>query len=313
MTYCFRIRFVLGSSRISGNPTELIVRDDNNIVVALKVVRNHDPVNTSEDLALLGSGYPTEEVAAVEAARWRGALEIGFARVGIGADFGDRAATGSFTVAGLKMLEAQHGVRVLNDVHGTLVYECEPPPRFASTTAHGTVGKPPERVTSAICYAVDNGLGLEGAGRLAYDLFSASFFQPSADARLLMLMMATETLLELKPRSEAAVHHVNEMIAATKSSSLDPVERDSIVSTLQWLRSESIGQAGRRLAATLGDRNYLNLNPSAFFMRCYELRSSLVHGRFPRPERGEVDTVAANLELFVGNLLAGPLLDAVSD
>lgn len=59
---------------------------------------------------------------------------------------------------------------------------------------------------------------LEGAERLAFDLYSGSFFQPSADARLLMLTMAVETLLDFQPRSEAARAHVTALMEATASN-----------------------------------------------------------------------------------------------
>jgi hypothetical protein len=68
-------------------------------------------------------------------------------------------------------------------------------------------------------------------------------------------------------------------------------------------------QAGRRLAESLGDRRYAEEEPRRFFTRCYDLRSKLVPGYHPRPERGEVDALAATLESFVSDLLAGALRD----
>jgi hypothetical protein len=41
--------------------------------------------------------------------------------------------------------------------------------------------------------------------RLSFDLYSASAFQPSADARLVMLVMAVESMLDLQPRPEEVV------------------------------------------------------------------------------------------------------------
>ena len=76
---------------------------------------------------------------------------------------------------------------------------------------------------------------------------------------------------------------------------------------------ESVGQAGRWLAHTLGKREYMGKTAPAFFSACYELRSRLVHGHMPRPSRDDVDVTAANLELFVGHLLSGPLVDSVAD
>ncbi|MGW2938368.1 hypothetical protein ACWDA7_42855 [Streptomyces sp. NPDC001156] len=98
---------------------------------------------------------------------------------------------------------------------------------------------------------------LDGPERLAFDLYSGSFFQPSADSRLLMLTMAIETLLDLQPRSDAAKAHVTAMIEATEANAdLTHSERELLRGSLKWLRDESIGQAGRRLARTLEPRTY---------------------------------------------------------
>src|SRR6266568_6474344 len=60
----------------------------------------------------------------------------------------------------------------------------------------------------------------------------------------------------------------------------------------------------RRLAKALGTTRYGGETPSQFFTDCYELRSRLVHGGRPRPARDEVARRAANLEVFVGDLLS---------
>jgi hypothetical protein len=60
-----------------------------------------------------------------------------------------------------------------------------------------------------------------------------------------MLMMAVETLLKLQPRPESSL------------ADLPKSEKSSLLDSLKWLRYQSIGQAGRALAATLGDRTYM--------------------------------------------------------
>jgi hypothetical protein len=87
------------------------------------------------------------------------------------------------------------------------------------------------------------------------------------------------------------------------------LDREAIIGSLRALQQESVGQAGRRLARSLGEREYMGESPPTFFARRYELRSSLVHGHYPRPDFGEVGTRAANLEGFVGDLLGAPLLE----
>jgi len=148
---------------------------------------------------------------------------------------------------------------------------------------------------------------------LAYDLFSAAFSETNADARFVTLMMAFETLLPQTERSDAARTHVDRLIDQTSNSSLSRPERDSLTKSLEWLRYESISKSGRTLAKTLGSRTYMpdpeTEDPVSFFQACYDMRSQLVHGLYPRPTREEVSARAPHLERFVGDLLAFELLD----
>jgi hypothetical protein len=121
-------------------------------------------------------------------------------------------------------------------------------------------------------------------------------------------MMAVETLIEQEERPEDVRAHVTQLIADTRDSGLAQNNRDSLVGSLELLKIESVGAAGRRLAASLGDRTYMDESPS-IFTRCYEMRSQLVHGRFPRPAPGDVGSCAVGLECFAGDLLGAALLD----
>lgn len=218
---------------------------------------------------------------------------------------------GYFTKAGLAMLEAQTGRRVLNDVHGTSVFESEPQPMFARTGVTGIKGVPVERLMDAVAVAVERGAVMSDRDQLAYDLYAASFSEASADARFALLMMALETLIDLQPRTDAVRAHVDQLVADTRASGLPSREVDSIVGSLNWLRNESISQAGRRLASRVGDREYMDEAPEKFFTTCYTLRGRLFHGRAPHPPWEEVNIRAGSLELLVRDLLSIELLDSV--
>jgi hypothetical protein len=125
-------------------------------------------------------------------------------------------------------------------------------------------------------------------------------------------MMALETLLEPAPRSDESKHHINELINITKGSTkLSEKDKSSLTQSLEGLYKESIGKTGRKLAQRLKGNKYMDRNPKNFFSYCYELRSKLVHGSVPRPERNDVDIAAAHLESFVADLLSGPLLERI--
>jgi hypothetical protein len=268
----------------------------------------------ASNLVVRGEGYATENEAAQEGERWRDVISRAFARVHLAVDFGDRKPFGTLTEAGEAWYSEQLGHPVLGDRPGVTVFEDQPGLRFVASNAEVCKRPSEERNRLVLTQAARLREPLKGAERLAFDLYSGSFFQPSADSRLLMLTMAVETLLDLQPRSDSARAHVTAMIEVTEANTdLTQSERDSLRGTLTWLQKESIGQAGRRLARTLEPRTYWDKAPAAFFTSCYEMRSALTHGHVPRPDRGDVDILAANLEIFVGDLLAGRLLTEVPD
>lgn len=250
------------------------------------------------DLVVRGEGYATEDEAAREGERWRDVISRAFARVHLAGDFGDRKPFGNLTKAGEAWHSEKRGYPVLGDRPGVMVFKDQLGLRLLASNIEGCKRPPEERNRLVLTQAAGLHDPLEGPERLAFDLYSGSFFQPSADSRLLMLTMAVETLLKLQPRSDAARAHVTAMIEATEANAdLTQPERHSLRGSLTWLQNESIGQAGRRLARTLEPRTYGGQDPAAFFTRCYEMRSALTHGHVPRPDRGDVDILAASLDI----------------
>ena len=82
-----------------------------------------------------------------------------------------------------------------------------------------------------------------------------------------------------------------------------PDQKQSVASSLRWLYSEFIGQAGRRIAnSLLIDRLYGGLSPGKYFSYCYELRSRIVHSGHI-PENVDLLEVSNVLHQFVGDLL----------
>ncbi len=316
MSYSFRIRFKLPDQlRIGIDSDKWLLTPFNSIPeITLRSKNQGSPIKDAKEIVLRGDGYSSEEEACAEGERLKDALILVFARLRIGADFGDRAAKGCMTNFGLQLFEGKTGKRFLNDVHGLMTFETEPSPQFVAVQVNAVITTVEEKFVQAFHLAFELRTKLRREDRLAFDLFSASFSEPSADARLLMLMMAVETLLDPSPRSKDAQQHINELICLTNDSSkLTKKEKQSLIGSLQWLYNESISQAGRKLASRLDGRSYLNMKAKDFFTYCYDLRSKLVHGNVPRPTREEVGSASADLESFVGDLLSGPLMEQVAN
>ena len=303
--YTFRHRFRLGDRvRIQADAEALLLTTpEDGEDVRLRSRNNGTPLKDAEDVVVLGVSYATADAARAARVHWRGILEKAFSSVKIGADFGDRSPGGGITEAGRQLFGDNAGREVLNDDHALMVFETSRAPLFASFSAKGLVGRSVDGLLAAVAAArsVDPPTARES---LAFDLFSASFSERSGDARLVTLVTAVETLIECGSRPDAVVTHINDLIAQTNASALQRNEIDPLVGALRKLREESITNAGRRLAATLGDRRYMDEEPAQFFSRTYDLRSRLVHGAVPRPTLGEVNQRVGHLELFVGDLLS---------
>jgi hypothetical protein len=315
MAFCFRVRFRLGPRlRVASSKARLVFtpRHQGEEVV-LQGADVTKTINENAELLVYGKPYSSEAMATQAGEEWVGIIKTAFARVNLGADFGERSPKGFFTKHGLKWLEERSGGRkVINDVHGLQVYE-EPRPYFARMDMAPVKGVQDERLLKAIAVAVELGAVMSERDQLAYDLYSAATAESSADARFALLMMAIETMLDLEPRSDEVGNHVDRLIAETEASGLPDNEIRSIAGSLSWLYDESISQAGRRLASRLGDREYMGEPAKKFFTNSYTLRSRLFHGEYPRPDRSEVDGRAGSLELFVRDLLSLGLLHRIPD
>lgn len=269
-----------------------------------------EPIADAKDLLLMGSGYPSSDLAADAARRTVGYFQMAFARLRIGADFGRRAPAGGGLGGEFRaQLEEETGRPLLDDVHGAMIFPCEPSPRFFRAFGGSiTLTQSEAALRAELEQAAVRDTIPSEAEDIAYDLFSASFaVAPNADARFLMLMMALETLIEVQERPAAVTEHVDALIKATEETTFPTeqgdAERRSLLGSLRLLRRESISRAGKRLARGLGDRQYMGERPEVFFVRSYEIRSRLVHGYVPRPARQDVDIRAASLEVFVSDLL----------
>lgn len=307
MTFSFRARFHLAPGVRLGGPDEPWVLEDNpNEQVELKPCDKSTPIAEANEFSLRGRGYPDQASATRAATRWSGRIRAVFAANHIPADFGDRAARGFVTEHARTMLADRYGVPVLNDEHGVMVFQTEPTPVLIRIGgALGTVHKSRDRVIA--CFDAVKSINVESspASVLAFDLYSAASFERNPDTKLVLYVTAVEALAYREQRPDVATDAIVKMMDMVKEIDVDDDMKRSLTSGLRDLQMESIGQACRRLARSLGKRKYLNDPPERLLARCYTLRSRLVHGAIPRPDVDEVRICGANLDRLVGDLLAG--------
>ena len=265
MTYCFRIRCNLSQGvGINSDESEwMLFESEAGERVTLVPGDGQETLGKERRVVIRGKPYDSAEHAEAAGRRWMAIVQRAFARMRIGADFGERAGLSVWTEAGLATLSGDSGQRVLNDVHGLSVFTCEPDPVFAGgMEAAVTSSWPGAAVQRSIEASLELGeTVMTGEEQTAYDLFSASCGEATQDARFMMLMMALETLIVQEPRAEAVRAHVAQLKEATKNSGLPRNEQQSLLTSLGWLEVDSINQAGQRLARTVGDRQYMEGQP----------------------------------------------------
>jgi hypothetical protein len=226
------------------------------------------------------------------------------------ADFGDRSPKYTVSDLFLKEISKASGYNTIIDKYGLSIYPSDKNLEVAVPFPTIKVTTNKDRFLKVISESIKLDLIFDESKQIAFELFSASVTNSYIDSKFLLLMMALETLIHVKPRTDKAIEHVANLIRLTKDSiDLSKSDKCSLLSSLKWLTSESISRSGRELAKTLEPRRYMKLKPAKFFNYCYELRSNLVHGKIPRPDQLEIRNIFSPLEIFVSDLICYPYLN----
>ena len=222
----------------------------------------------------------------------------------LGVDFGDGILRSFITDFGKKHYEQGLGHPVRNDRLGIDVYESQQGLRFASIDINPALGKNAESFVEQIRQNMSGPLRLSEKQMLAAELYSASFFDVSFRSRFITLVTAVEALLDAPLRSNEIQEFVNEAKAKANALVADPATRQAVVSSLEWLRNDSIGQTGRLLAERLlGDLEYDGLSAGRFFSHCYRLRSEIVHNGKTSDPTIDLLQLSNKCQAFVADLL----------
>jgi len=210
---------------------------------------------------------------------------------------------------------AARGQAELDDYHGLLVYEdsIQPVWFIHIGDATGIRSDNGPTVVRAIQEAAARGLTSTRQEQLAQSILGTAFRIREPDARLVTLMTAVEALLPRIPRSPVAMEVFEQLVEHVERSDLAYDDKTSLLNSLRPLRHESINRSGQLFAAgRLGDRTYMDNppeSPAQFFKKSYGVRSNLVHGNEPQPDRRVVIERGLYLEGFVSHVLASALDD----
>lgn len=302
----FRLRFnLLTNDHLKCDDEELeLLRTDNGKTIRLRAGSRGSPINSSSQIGITGGPYQSPDKALEIAQRAREAVVVWAVKQRLGVDFGDGKQRTLMTDVGKEYYEREIGHPIRNDRLGIDVYEMQEGLRFALVSFNAAVGKNPETFVEQFREGITKPLNLSEKQRLAAELYGLSFFDMSFRSRFITLITAVEALLDAAIRSVKVQSFVDDVKDRLNSLETDDATRESMRSSLDHLKYESIGQAGRSLAnSLLGDREYANLKPGRFFNRCYNLRSEIVHRGKPTDETIDLLQESNALQAFVSDLL----------
>lgn len=298
MTYAFRVCFRLtgvGAITSTHEFIEFASSADGRSLKLSSGTRNV-PIGENDRYSVSGNGFETPEAAHQAAESVRHALLLHSARTRCGLDLGQNSLRGfGISAYGKELVARELGEeRVLEDHLGTTVYLLEPKPTFLRVNMTGIVSRPVDSLIADLTSTVGAVRFATSKAETAAGIYALSHFVGRAPARFLLLFIALEALFQPEARSAQAREHVDSLVKVTKEANIPQEEKQSILSTLSFLRQASIAATGRQLAtAALGDRTYDNISPGAFFSKIYKVRNDLVH-------RGLID--AESLHVLVGEV-----------
>lgn len=282
--------------------------------VRLKSGEKGIPIKERSRAALIGGPYASKDQSVRAAGMARRALLIWAVSQRVGIDLGDGKIRGGFTDYGKKLLESRVGGPVRNDIHGIDVYPYQDNLSFVSIQPKLLLGKSSQHFIHMIASGFQNPIHLTEKQIVAAELYCSSFFDVSLRSRLVTLMSAVETLLQLRERSPEAAKLVAKLDRAVLESGIDDETINSIRGSLQWLRKESIRQSGRSLSKQLlPDREYLGRPAFEFFLLCYDPRSQIVHNGSARNKTIDLLDVVTPCQQYVADLLVQSFKSGVSD
>ncbi len=304
----FRLHFTLANSSTLGiqKSSWRFSVDSDNYVLDLHPLEENKKISDVKELVLIGENFNSKEEAFLEGNRWRDALQSTLIHFGQGANLGNDKVTGGFTDFVRDYIFTETGSVLIDDYIGLNVYDGSCSPLFAQAgpvTLSRSLDE--NQFSEVLLQRFQLACSYSPKERLAIRLYNDSFFSESGETRFLLLVMAIEALLEPKSRQDDSVELVNEFIKEVASHpTISETEKLSLQGSLKWLLKDSISKTGRDLSTlNLGNKKYLEKEADKFFTYCYGLRSKLIHGAEERPSDEEIGIAAANLEVFVADLL----------
>jgi|WetSurMetagenome_2_1015567.scaffolds.fasta_scaffold36885_5 hypothetical protein len=302
-TYRYRLRFFVHAKGVITHPEKRYDLKLPNGTKALLSTLDAESIGEGKELVISGGGFKTEESACSIGKVVKDSVLMTGVKLRIGVDTGKEKTSGWVNPTIKNEVLNNHGVRIINDVHGLSVYSEEYPVKIFSTSGP-TIFCPSnaEKFSSELCNYFS--ATLSDKQRLALELYGASHYEKSDRARFLTLILCAEALLEPSARSDKERELIDSLVNFIKDADIGNEERQSILGSLMWLYKQSISQSLRKMAEEhLGGKTYDKLPAAKFITVCYEARSTLVHTGGVNESQVNIGVLAAQLNIYLSDLL----------
>lgn len=274
--YAFRFKFFLSPGhRIKHDGQSIRVPLSSDDSVLLKAV-GKTKIGNAENLAFVGSGYPSEVDANQKGLRLKHAVLIACASLRIGIDPGkDKALSGSGKP--LRQRAKERGYNLLDDVHGLATYKDDRPVLFAVFRGRLTLSTPVDTFLKTVADAHRHNPKLSPKQSLALELYGLSHFESSLRARFVTLVTVVEVLCERRKIPKHMQKHLRQLTEVTRSADLGETDKKALLRGLMSLKRESISKACQSLV-----KRCLDDDASNQFKNFYSTRGTIVHsGKVP--------------------------------
>jgi hypothetical protein len=306
MSFGFRVCFTLAGEGSLTSNAEFISFVANELGLTLKLSSGTAGVDIgkTDRFSISGGSFQRADDAQTVAEQVRVALLHRATATRRGIDLGQQALKsfamstyGKQYVAELLKVDA-----VQEDHLGITVFRDDPKPKFVRMNAKGLVSSPAQTMIDELSASIGRYRFVSEKAEVASGIYAISHFVGRAPARFLLLFVSLEALFESAPRSEEAQEHVRSLIEATQQAPIPADEREAIASTLTFLKSKSIAQTGRDLAARLlSGQTYDGSDAATFFSRVYKMRNNIVH--HGKVDPAAIQSVLGEMDRFVSELL----------
>jgi len=295
--FAFRIRFHLSDGDAVNIETEKFeIPPSGSAPHLILHSLDSEKISTARRFSISCSDLDSQETASDIGMRVKHALLIAGAQLKMGVDVGKDIATsgvGKF----LRDQAVEHGVQLLNDIHGLVVFPDDMPVKLVRVfSAKVTVSRPSEKFTEALIHGYELAPSLDQKIILALEMYSASHFESSFRARFLTLVTAVEVLADQEELDEEVRLHIDNLIKETKRSII-PSGKEELLSRLGQLKRESITSACKGLVT-----RYLDDKSAFQFTNYYRIRGDILHDGVI-PEGGDLGSEVPKLDKMISQLL----------